>query len=271
MRASKLSWALAAALLAAAPALAQKAAEDEAGDVSEVDKDAAGPLRERVRPVSGHLFLMNGRFEVSPTLGLSLRDAFWTKLLFGAAFTYHFTETMGVSVHAGYTLSLVSGSAQICTPAVPADPSSGVAAQPGSCRSPTIDELTKQDGSPQNKAYGLTTLLASVDFQWAPIYGKISLFSERALSFNMYGLIGPTFVLYGPSGAATVGGNVGLGFRFFVNEWIAVRAELRDVIYYEAGYVPPSAPAGTASGSLRNQLLFELGVSMFFPTIFKEG
>ena len=64
---------LLALALFAAPAFA--ASEDEAGDVSEVDKDSAGPLRERVRPVSGHLFLMDGRFEVSPGIGISLRDA----------------------------------------------------------------------------------------------------------------------------------------------------------------------------------------------------
>jgi outer membrane beta-barrel protein len=264
MRRLNLTWLLLGALLCAAPAWAQKAAsEEEAGDVSEVDKDAAGPLRERIRPVSGHLFLMNGRFEVSPTLGISFRDAFWTKLLFGVALTYHFTETMALSLHGGYTLSLISGSAQICTPATPA--------APGACRSPTYDELTKQDGVPQNKSYGLTTMITSVDFQWAPIYGKISLFAEKTLSFNMYVLGGPALVLYGPTVTATLGGNLGVGFRFIINEWMTVRAELRDVLYYESGYLPPSAPPGTAGGSFRNQLMFELGFSMFIPTIFKEG
>lgn len=268
LRRLDLVWLLLGALLFASPAFAQQS-EEEAGDVSEVDKDAAGPLRERIRPVSGHLFLMDGRFEVSPTLGLSIRDAFWTKLLFGVAVTYHFTETMALSLHGGYTLSLIAGSAQICTPATPA--MGATPAVPGSCRSPTYEELTRDNGVPQNKAYGLTTLLASVDFQWAPIYGKISLFAEKTLSFNMYALAGPTFVLYGPTGAATLGGNVGLGFRFFINEWMTVRAELRDILYYESGFLPASAPPGTPAGSFRNQMMFELGFSMFFPTVFKEG
>ena len=43
-------------------ALAQSA-EDEAGDVAEVDKDARGPLRERVRPVSGARLSMGKRFD----------------------------------------------------------------------------------------------------------------------------------------------------------------------------------------------------------------
>ena len=84
---SLVRWWLLLALVAL-PALAQKS-EEEAGDVSEADKDASGPLRERIPPVSGHLFLMDGRFEVSPGIGLSVRDAFFSKVFFGAALTYH--------------------------------------------------------------------------------------------------------------------------------------------------------------------------------------
>lgn len=243
-------WLLALALVSA-PAAAQRSTEDEAGDVSEVDKDSAGPLKERIRPVSGHLFLMDGRFEVSPAVGVSVRDAFFTKVFFGAALTYHFTETLAVSGRGGYNLSLISGAAQICDPQ-------------GGCAAPSYDELTTANGQPANVAYGLMSLLTSVDLQWAPLYGKISLFSEKVLHFNMYGLVGPAFLMYGPTSTFTVGGNVGLGFRFFLNEWLTVRAELRDVLYQEAGYA--------GRDSFRNQLMVEFGLSMFFPTIFKaEG
>lgn len=255
-------------VLVSAPALAQRS-EEEAGDVSEVDKDASGPLRERIRPVSGHRFLMAERFEVSPALGLSIRDAFFTKVLFGAAFTYHFSEAFSASLRAAYALSLIAGSAQICDPPGTANPT---------CRLPTREELTlADDGSPQNKAYGLITFLGSADFQWSPIYGKLALFAQSVLYFNMYALAGPTVVLYGPSTTPTVGGNVGLGFRFALNEWIAVRLELRDTIYVEQGYriggytqEGTPVPADPAPVSTRNQLSFELGLSMFFPTLFSE-
>jgi hypothetical protein len=58
-------------------------AESEAGDVSEVDKDSAGPLRNRVAPVSGNLFMKKGRFEVSPGVTISVKDAFYTKYIPG--------------------------------------------------------------------------------------------------------------------------------------------------------------------------------------------
>lgn len=250
------SWWLVLALLAA-PAFAQKA-EDEAGDVSEADKDSSGPLRDRIPPVSGHLFLMDGRFEISPGIGLSVRDAFFTKVFFGAALTYHFSETIGLSLRGGYNLSLVSGAAQICTP--------GDGTTAAGCRSPTIEELTTRLDStgtrvPENVAYGLNTVLASLDLQWAPIYGKLSLSAERVLSFNMYGLVGPALMMYGPKAELSPGGNVGLGFRFFLNKFLTIRVELRDTIYYENGF---------PSGSVRNQLMAEFGFSIFLPTVFQE-
>ncbi|MFT3709532.1 MAG: outer membrane beta-barrel domain-containing protein [Archangium sp.] len=233
------------------------ASEDEAGDVSEIDKDASGPLRDRIRPVSGHLFLMDGRFEVSPSIGISLRDAFWQKVGFGAAFTYHFTEAVALSARATYNLSLISGTAQICDP------------QGGGCQLPTFQELTTFNGSTANVAYGYMSLLTSVDLQWAPLYGKIALFSESILNFNMYGLIGPTFLMYGPGNSFTVGGNVGIGFRFFVNKWICIRLEIRDVIYNEVG--ARKDESGNLQNSIRNQLMTEAGLSLFFPTVFGEG
>lgn len=252
------SWGLVLALFLAVPAQAQRS-EEEAGDVSEVDKDASGPLRDRIRPVSGHLFLMDGRFELSPAVGLSVRDAFFTKVLFGAALTYHFTEEFAASLRGAYTLSLISGSAQICNP-----PGAENGEPPG-CRAPTIEELTQEEGTPANKAYGNLTFLGSLDLQWSPIYGKLALFAENVLYFNMYGLAGPAVVLYGPTTQPTIGGNVGLGFRFAINSWLAVRLELRDTIYSEEGL-----ELGRKTNSVRNQLTAELGLSMFFPTVFAE-
>lgn len=251
------SWAVLSAALLAAPAWAQQS-EDEAGDVSEVDKDSAGPLRDRIPPVSGYRFLQAGRFEVTPTFGVSVRDAFFTKLLFGGGFTYHFTNNWGLGGRLAYTHSLISGAAQICS--IP-QPDIGIA---GGCRPPTFQELTTSGGAPRNVAYGLTAFVASVDLQWAPIYGKLSLSAEAFLGFNMYFLVGPAAVVYSPRGDFTVGGNVGFGFRFFINKFMTLRAELRDTIYYEIGFPSP------ARDSLRNQLTTEFGLSFFFPTTFTE-
>jgi outer membrane beta-barrel protein len=236
---------------APAPAPTAGSSEAEAGDVSEVDKDRVGPLRERIRPVSGHVFLKKGRFEISPSATLSLRDAFFRKYIFGASFTYHPMETLGFGLRAAYSLPAVSGSAQLCT-------FGGDDGSQRNCRAPTFEEL---DGT----APGQITLLAGADVQWAPIYGKISLLAESFAHFDMYAVGGASLVQYkANTSQITVGGNVGVGLRFFLNRYITLRTEVRDLIYVEKGALPDSS-------ALRNQLLFELGVSFFIPTVLPES
>jgi outer membrane beta-barrel protein len=246
---------------APAPAPASKPAassETEAGDVSEVDKDDIGPLKERIHPVSGHLFLKKGRFELSPSATLSFRDAFFTKYILGGTLTYHPLETFGISLRAGYALNSVSGSAQQCN--------FGTDGSTRGCNAPTFAQV---DG----RAPGQITMTGGVDLKWAPIYGKLSLMAEKFVHFDMYAVGGASVVQYrGPpeQGATTAstarltpGVNLGVGAHFFLNRWMTVRTELRDLIYVEKAIIPESVT--------RNQLLFELGVSFFFPTAHPES
>ena len=237
-------------------AAAATAEEEEAGDVSEVDKDAQGPLRERIRPVSGRLFSPKGRFEISPSASVSLRDAFYTKYVFGGTVTYHPSESFGLGLRVGYSVPTVSGSAQICT----------FDQGERGCRKPTQEELD-QGG------LGNLRLVAGVDAKWAPIYGKLSLLSSYFATFDMYGIVGASMVQYrGPQENTarevqdywTPGANVGVGFHFFLNRFVSLRTELRDLIYVEK-----TRQAGESS--LRNQLLFELGLSFFFPSTTPES
>jgi outer membrane beta-barrel protein len=243
-------------LLSSAPALAQTT-EEEAGDISEVDKDRLGPLRERIQPVSGHLFRKKGRFELSPSGALSVKDAFFTKYMLGAALTYHALESFGIGLHFNYAFPVVAGAAQVCN----SDPTTG----PTGCRSPTMAEL---DG----RAPGQITLIGGLEGQWAPLYGKLGIFSESFMHFDIYAVGGVNVVQYaGPSstgaGSAsqtTVGGNAGLGLRIFLNRWLTLRTEIRDLIYQEKVVPIPST-------QLRQQILFELGFSIFFPTVFRDS
>jgi outer membrane beta-barrel protein len=244
-------------LLVASPAFAQSA-EQEAGDTSEVDKADRGPLRERISPVSGQLFLKKGRFEFSPSATVSLKDAFFVKYVFGGTLTYHLTESLAISGRGGYSIPAVSGAAQICTSAATGTSNPG-------CHPPSWTDL---DG----KAPGQIRLIAGLDVEWAPIYGKIALLAERFLHFDMYGVAGASFVQYQaiteagvPGLKPTVGGNVGVGMRFVLNRWLTVRTELRDLIYLEDFRPLRTDPY------VRNQLLFELGLSLFFPTTFGES
>ena len=249
-------WAvLSVGLLGSLPVFAQSS-EDEAGDVAEVDKDRVGPLRERIPPVSGHLFRKKGRFELSPSASLSVKDAFFTKYMLGLALTYHAWETFGFGAHFTYAFPVVAGAAQVCN----SDPTAG----PVGCRPPTMSEL---DG----RAPGQINLIGGLEGQWAPLYGKFSLFAESFIHFDIYALGGVDLVRYagpaatgvGSSTQTTVGGNAGVGMRIFLNRWLTLRTELRDLVYRENVNPLPAT-------QLRQQILFELGFSMFIPSVFTD-
>lgn len=235
------------------PAPTTQQAQEEAGDTSELAKDI-GPLKSRIPPVTGHMFLMRHRFELTPMVGVSLRDAFFTKYMVGAELTYHLSEDFGIGARVVYAKPSISGAALICSGETGAR----------SCRPPDESQV---DG----RAPGQIKLLGGVNVQWAPIYGKISLVSEAFLHFDLYAVGGVDLVQYAgprpPTDPAytkmTPGGHLGLGMRFFLNRWMTVRTELGDVIYNEDVY--------QEGNKLRNQLMFNLGVSFFFPMSFHEG
>ena len=229
----------------------------EAGDTAALDRDI-GPLKDRVPPVTGYTFKMAKRFEIAPTVSISFRDAFWSKYVLGATFTYHFTETLGLALRGGYSITSVSGAAQICPPGE-------------ACRKPTFEEL---DG----KGPGQIKLVTALDFEWAPLYGKISLLAEGFAHFNLYLIGGPVAIQYqapkhlnapGSNAAWAVGGEAGLGMRFVFNRWMALRFELRDAIYREK--TQGATETTGAAYQVRNQLFFDIGLSFFFPGNFSEG
>lgn len=221
-------------------------AELEAGDVAEIDKDARSPLRERIPPVSGQLYVLEGRFEIAPTASVTFRDAFYRKYILGGSLTYYPKQWLGFSLNGGYAIPTVAGTAQIC------DTEGG-----GGCAPPTMAAL-------EGRAPGHLLMLGGVDVLWSPIYGKLSLLSEAFAHFDLYLIGGVAAVQYGaargtePTPTFTVGANVGIGGHVHLNRFMALRLELRDLIYQE--------DTGSTGNVLNNQFMFNLGLSFFLPT-----
>ena len=125
---------------------------------------------------------------------------------------------------------------------------------------------------------GNIKLISGLEGAWAPVYGKLNVFSEKVAHFDVAILAGADWIQYQkvlseaqaealggghPSFGSTIGGHVGLGVRVFFSEWIAARLEFRDYIYRVS--VPNWQDSGGAKRDLQNQLFTELGVSFFFP------
>jgi len=248
-------------LAAAALAAPQAAFADEAADrdaqaearadearAKEVQAPANLDLDERIKPVSGRMFSKDGRHELSPTLGMSIGDAFFSKYLVGLRYAYHLDEKWSVGLNGMYAAaSTPSGAVTRCD-------SSGQ-----NCELPTKDDLVRTPGD--------MGFVGSVDVSWAPLYGKVSLLAQKVLHFDTYGVIGAGLVesKIAPVGSSTVESqmqpalHLGIGQRYFISKNATLRFEIRDVLYQ----LEVQGKTAAREKDLQNQLLFTIGLSWF--------
>jgi outer membrane beta-barrel protein len=238
--------ALLAALLAAALAAPPAARAASKADAFEG----------KIQPISGQLYRKAGRLELTPLAVLSVDDAFFRKYFGGLKATWHLTEFWSIS--GAYTLGATAktGSAVVC----PANQG---------CHPASAAELYQVPGRLRS--------VAALEVAWAPIYGKLNVLAERVAHFDLALIAGADLVAHDevlsaddairlgltPSTTRTVGGHVGLGARLFLSDAVALRLEFRDLIYRVT--VPNRAGSGLGAADVQNQLLTELGVSVFFP------
>ena len=225
--------AFAAALIALAPAAARGSAADA--------------FENKVKPVSGQLYRKAGKLELTIPAGvISLNDAFFSKYMAGAKLTYHLTESWSFGVNGSLGTSSATGSTSICTV---------------TCKSADSTQL--------NQVPGDIKWIAAGEVGFSPLYGKLNLFGEKALHFDLSLLVGADLVSYRdvlgataanagatPGTISTPGGHVGIGARLFFARFMALRLELRDV-FYKVSALP--------TGNLQTQLLAEAGLSFFIP------
>jgi outer membrane beta-barrel protein len=216
----------------------------------------------KIKPISGQLYPKAGRFEVTPTFDLSFNDAFTKKYMGGLKLGYHFTEFLSVGASFAMGTTAATGSAVVC----PANQGCHPAAKAQLWQVP-----------------GAIKMLAGAEVAWAPVYGKLNLAAEQVLHFDLALLAGPDFISHdqvlardaaaalalaggAPSTASTIGGHVGLGVRIYVNQFMALRFDVKDYVY--AVKVPNwiEGSGNQPRNDVQNQLFFELGLSFFFPT-----
>lgn len=211
----------------------------------------------KVQPVSGQLYAKRGRLELTPTFDLSLNDAFFAKKMGGVKLGYHLFEWLSISGQYAITLGDPSptGSAVICPP-------------DEGCREADQASLYQVPGAIESIAGG--------EVSFTPIYGKLNLFAEQVIHVDMSILAGVDWIGYrrvlsaqeaesgvDPGTESAIGGHLGLGMRIFFTQAFALRLEVKDYLYTVD--VPNVVTDGGSSSDLQNQLVAELGISIFFP------
>ncbi len=197
-------------------------------------------LKDRISSVSNRVFVKSRRLElmIFPLTSISLNDAFYEKLGFGAGLAYHISEAFAIQAIGTYTFDKLN----IKT---------------------SNTSLYSSDNKSMVIPYsGKRTWLADIDLTWAPIYGKINVASEAVMHFDTYLLLG-----FGAIGGELadkktdvgLAATFGLGIRWFFTRSLALKAELKDfMIFNDEVTIKEGQPS---SSHFQHQLMFNLGLS----------
>ena len=171
-------------------------------------------------------FVKAARHELTVQGGYYVSDLLDGTYVVGGAYTYHLTEDAGIEASFGFS--------QV---------RSSVASRLERDRGVMI--LPKQD-----RVY-----LVFTDLVWSPVHGKLRVFADSIVHFDLFGAVGVGIIDNATSFGAA--GQFGLGSKIFLSKSWAVRLDVRDQLYKqqilsERQYV--------------QDFSLTLGVSVFLPT-----
>jgi outer membrane beta-barrel protein len=229
--------------MTSAPAFAQDEPEEARETALEV-----GPMVRR------KLLYRSTRLEVAPFFGMTLADPYTRNGIVGASVNFHLTNEFGIGLTAGF------GALQLAT-----DLRTNMDAELNKSANRGADQL----------AYSHIGWMAALEGSYVPIFGKFSILDGVILNYDLHLIFGAAFIgqkaeSVVPNGTVTdtslvgnrVAPNVGIGFRFFVSDFVSINLDLRDLIYSRAEL----GDGSTGADQLTNNFLMSLGVSFFLPS-----
>jgi len=192
---------------------------------------AVQPLDDRIKSVQGKKFLKRLRAEIYPFVGVSLNDAFYRYYHVGAAGTFHVFE--GLAFELGFSGAPVR---QVLEPVIFLRQNKSA-----------IPEVARYFGN----VWG--------NVQLSPIYGKMSLFSEWIIHYDVFALAGLGAAFDSAVTYIHPQAHVGVGSRVFLFDWLVLRGDLRGSMYPQ-GFIGIS--------NLQSQVTAMFGLGVYIPPFF---
>lgn len=181
--------------------------------------------RRQYRGVQERLFQKARRHELSALGGVYAADLMSSSYLVGGAYTFHFSEDLGLEASFGYTRA----KAEVVN----------------IIEDRLATELVRDD---------VPVFIYEGHLLWNLAYGKLRWFGSRISRFDFNLAVGGGVTDNRSARGLTFSG--GLGFKFYPTTWFAVRVDLRDQLL---------AQELLGESRLVNNLIATLGLSLFIP------
>jgi outer membrane beta-barrel protein len=215
------------------------AAEEPAAEEGDLVKTATDEgidltLQDRIKAVARKTFVKTGRFELQPSMMVTVNDAFFRSFAAAGRVSWHLNEAFALEVGGAYIPPFF---VQKLEP---------------------VDLLREQLAliNADNKVFAL----ADVGLTFSPLYGKVAVLGDGIIQFDGFlsAGVGATF----DNGADLVHPtmDIGAGARVFLTRWLVVRGDIRDYVY-------PQEKAGIST--LQNLLFVSVGLGFYFPLDFE--
>ena len=200
------------------------------------ERDVA--LGDRVKAVQRKGVLKRGRFEIAPTLALSVNDAFYQKVGGGLRLAYSLQDSFAIAVRGAYYTPFRTDAVR-------------------------AGKLAFQSQLLTSQLYSQVMM----DGVWSPIYGKAAFLGDSIIHFDIFLAAG-----FGAAWSATSdaprnegphpAGEIGGGVRFYPKDWMAFELGMMATFY-------PDQPIVSVPATIQKVFVANVGVSFFFPTTFE--
>jgi len=155
----------------------------------------------------------DGRHEFTLHFGIAPNNPFFYQLPVGLRYSYWIIEPVAIEVAGSYVF--------------------------------TTDTTLQTDLESSKFLSGVRDLqktewYGGINAYWAPIYGKFALLSKKVATFDLGFIVGVVAVgtkvmergVWQRKSSPDVGAVVGLGTHFYINDWMAIRADYRHYVYH---------------------------------------
>jgi outer membrane beta-barrel protein len=198
-------------------------------------------FNDKIHVVQPKPVLQKGRFEFAPRFGASVNDDIYRHFKVGVQGNYHIAESFYVGAmfdwfDFGDALGGVTSS---------------------------YESIANQTGASADTP--VVKWAGGLEVGFVPFVGKFSFFNSAIVYYDFALTAGGAYInaesLGLPGAKGTPGGTVSLSSRFFLNKWLALNMEVRDLIFTQ--------DLIGSSGTLANVVTIGGGLSVFLPTSFE--